>query len=81
MEILNTNSDKIEPKPCFGSRFDYVDFDNMSGLLSAHTEHECTEISLSNTETKQLFLSMLNYFLCNGDRFWEYQKSEQKESE
>ena len=61
----------VKPKAYFDRLGDWIDFDNTQGELSAQTEYECYTINLTKHETKQLFLSMMNYYKAKGDLFWE----------
>ena len=74
MKIKNkdrTGMPVVKPKAYFEKLGDWIDFDNVQGELSAQTEYECYTINLTQTETKQLFLSMINYYKSKGDLFWE----------
>ena len=61
----------MEARAYFNKLGDWVDFDNTEGVLSAQTEYECYTINLTESETKQLFLSMMNFYKAKGDLFWE----------
>ena len=70
-KIDKTGNPVIKPKAYFDKLGDWIDFDNVGGELSAQTEYECYTINLTAAETKQLFLSMMNFYKAKGDLFWE----------
>ena len=60
----------IKPKAYFNLSGEYVDFDHVTGMLSAQSG-TMNPVVLTEEQTKQLFIAMRNHYLVNKDKFWE----------
>ena len=78
----------IKPKAYFEKLGDWLDFGNTQGdgegQLSFGTySYEIDSFGdgeLTQDETKQLFLSMMNYYKAKGDLFWESNATDEARS-
>ena len=63
-----TDKTEIKPKGFFKfNKYDFIDFNPDNGLISFSGPN----IVLTKEQSKQLFMSMLNHFRANNDKFWE----------
>ena len=66
---MTKENEKIVPKGYFKiGAYSYVDVKDSH--LEFQTDGECETSWLTPLQTKQLFLSLRNMYIRNGDRFW-----------
>jgi len=66
---MTKKNEKIVPKGYFKiGAYSYVDVKDSH--LEFQTDGECEASWLTSSQTKQLFLSLMNMYISNHDKFW-----------